>query len=200
MSLTAVLVVLVPAVRELSRAARSVEKLCDTLSQELPPTLTSIRLTSAEINSLTDDVNDGVQSASRVAKQVDQSVGNVRTQAHKVQVNTRSLIAGFSAAWTSLTRHEGRERRTPKKGRPHRNEAAYSAPSRSIDPSAGNVSSTLSAASNADSIAERSTSTPQNPLPELPPGQRPEVNLSSPRPHPTVEKRHSVDGQDAPHQ
>lgn len=102
-SLTAVLVVLVPAVIELSRAARSFEKLCDTLDRDLPPTLESIRQTTAEIARLTDDVNAGVQNAGRVAQQVDQSVSSVRHQAQRAQVSTRSLMAGMGAAWTTLT-------------------------------------------------------------------------------------------------
>jgi uncharacterized protein YoxC len=101
-SLTAVLLVLVPAVRELSRAARSVEKLCDTISRELPPTLESIRLTSLEITELTDDVTEGVQHAGRVVQQVDQSLSGVKNQAQRVQVSTRSVMAGVRAAWGSL--------------------------------------------------------------------------------------------------
>jgi len=44
-SLTAVLVVAIPTLMELSRAARSAEKLFDTLGRELPPTLEALRLT-----------------------------------------------------------------------------------------------------------------------------------------------------------
>lgn len=119
MSLTAVLVVLVPAIRELSRAARSVEKLCDTLNRELPPTLESIRLTSDEINHLADDVNEGVQNASRVAQQVDQEVSNVRVQAKRVQIGTRSLAAGVNAAFSTLMQPEKRrDRRLKPQKRP----------------------------------------------------------------------------------
>jgi uncharacterized protein YoxC len=103
-SLTAVLLVLVPAVRELSRAARSVEKLCDTISRELPPTLESIRLTSLEITELTDDVTEGVQHAGRVVQQVDQSLSGVKNQTQRVQVSTRSVMAGVRAAWGTFTR------------------------------------------------------------------------------------------------
>lgn len=38
-SLTAVLVAALPALQEIAKAARSIEKLADTLSRELPPTL-----------------------------------------------------------------------------------------------------------------------------------------------------------------
>ncbi|MGL5062590.1 MAG: DUF948 domain-containing protein [Microcoleus sp.] len=103
-SLTAVLVTLIPAVQALARAARSVEKLADTLSREFPPTLEAIRLTGLEISELTDDVSEGVQSAGEVAKQVDRSLGNAKKQAQNLQVTTRSVATGIKAAWKSFTR------------------------------------------------------------------------------------------------
>ena len=103
-SLTAVLVTLIPAVQALARAARSVEKLADTLSREFPPTLEAIRLTGLEISELTDDVSDGVQSAGEVVKQVDRSLGSAKKQAQNVQVTTRSVVTGIKAAWKTLTR------------------------------------------------------------------------------------------------
>ena len=103
-SLTAVLVTLIPAVQALTRAARSVEKLADTLSREFPPTLEAIRLTGLEISELTDDVSDGVQSAGEVVKQVDRSIGSAKKQAQNVQVTTRSVVTGIQAAWKTLTR------------------------------------------------------------------------------------------------
>ncbi|BAU43399.1 hypothetical protein [Leptolyngbya sp. O-77] len=101
-SLTAVLVALLPAVRELSRAARSAEKLFDTLNRDLPPTLDAIRRTGLELTDLTDDVSEGVQSAGRMVKQVDQSLLGVQQQAKKAQRVTRSLVVGFHAAWQTL--------------------------------------------------------------------------------------------------
>ncbi|GAB4158984.1 MAG: hypothetical protein Fur0046_38470 [Cyanobacteria bacterium J069] len=101
-SLTAVLVALLPTLRELSRAARSAEKLFDTLNRELPPTLESIRLTGLELTDLTDDVSEGVQSAGRMVKQVDQSLLGVQQQAKKAQRVTRSLAVGLQAAWQTL--------------------------------------------------------------------------------------------------
>ena len=103
-SLTAVLVVAVPALQELARAARSAEKLFDTLRRDLPPTLDAIRLTGLEISDLTDDVSDGVKSASQVVKQVDQSLEQARNQAKNVQVSTRSVFTGVKTAWKSFTR------------------------------------------------------------------------------------------------
>jgi len=103
-SLTAVLATLIPAVQALTRAARSVEKLADTLCREFPPTLEAIRLTGLEISELTDDVSDGVQSAGEVVKQVDRSLGSAKKQAQNVQVTTRSVVSGIKAAWKTLTR------------------------------------------------------------------------------------------------
>jgi len=102
-SLTAVLIVTVPAVQELGRAARSVEKLADTLTRELPPTLDAIRLTGLEISDLTDDVSSGVKSAGQVVKRVDQSFEGARRQAKQVQISTRSFLTGAKAAWQSFT-------------------------------------------------------------------------------------------------
>lgn len=103
-SLTAVLMTALPAMRELARAARSAEKLFDTLSRELPPTLEAIRLTGMEISNLTDGMNEGVQSASRVVGQVDQSLSGMRKQTKRAQTTTRSLLVGFKAAWKTFRR------------------------------------------------------------------------------------------------
>lgn len=103
-SLTAVLVAALPALQELARAARSVEKLADTLRRELPPTLEAIRLTGLEITELTDDVSQGVNSAGQVVQQVDRSIDSAKQQAKKVQVTTRSVFTGIKAAWNTLTR------------------------------------------------------------------------------------------------
>ncbi|MEH2105446.1 DUF948 domain-containing protein [Nostoc sp.] len=105
-SLTAVLVVAIPAFQELARAARSAEKLFDTLSRELPPTLEAIRVTGLEITDLTDDVSEGVKSASQVVKQVDQSLDSARIQAQNLQAGTRSIFIGAKAAWKNFTRQK----------------------------------------------------------------------------------------------
>jgi hypothetical protein len=102
-SLTAVLMVAIPAMRELGRAARSAEKLFDTLGRELPPTLEAIRLTGLEITELTDDMSEGVQNAGRIVKQVDQGVASARQQAKTLNTGRKSLFAGARAAWNSWT-------------------------------------------------------------------------------------------------
>lgn len=109
-SLTAVLVAALPALQELSRAARSAEKLFDTLRRDLPPTLEAIRLTGLEISDLTDDVSSGVKSAGQVVKQVDQSLGSARNQAKKIEVSTRSTFTGVKAAWRNFTRSPSNRR------------------------------------------------------------------------------------------
>lgn len=102
-SLTAVLMVAIPALRELGRAARSAEKFFDTLGRELPPTLEAIRLTGLEIVELTDDVTEGVQSAGQVAQQVTQSIATAQTGAKRLNTGTKTLLAGARAAWRTWT-------------------------------------------------------------------------------------------------
>ena len=107
-SLTAVLVAALPALQELSRAARSAEKLFDTLRREFPPTLEAIRLTGLEISELTDDLDEGVKSASGVVKQVDQSLDGAKKQVKGLQKNTRSVVVGVKEAWKTFNRPSSR--------------------------------------------------------------------------------------------
>jgi hypothetical protein len=98
-SLTALVVAAFPAIQDLSRASRSAEKLFDRLDRELPPTLEAIRLAGLELSDLSDEMSQGVQSASAVAQQVDLSLIQVKKQAGNVQTNTRSVWVGVKAAW-----------------------------------------------------------------------------------------------------
>jgi uncharacterized protein YoxC len=103
-SLTVILIALLPAVYALARAARSVERLVDTLNRDIPPTLEALRLTGLEISELTDDLTEGVQSAGEVVKQVDQTLTTAKQQAQQVQITTKSVFTGLSAAWQTLTK------------------------------------------------------------------------------------------------
>jgi len=112
-SLTIVLIVMIPTLKELARAARSAEKLFETLRREFPPTLEAIRLTGLEITDLTEDISEGVQSAGQVAKQLDQGITGARKQVRKVQLTTRSVMTGMKTAWKTFTRsHPTPPRRT----------------------------------------------------------------------------------------
>ncbi|MGB3536184.1 MAG: DUF948 domain-containing protein [Microcoleaceae cyanobacterium] len=102
-SLTAVLVAALPALQAAAKAARSLEKLADTLSREFPPTLEAIRMTGLEISELTDNVTEGVQSAGNVVKQVDQSLDNAKQQAKQVQTSTSGFLTGVRVAWKTFT-------------------------------------------------------------------------------------------------
>ncbi len=120
-SLTAVLVAAIPALQELARAARSAEKLFDTLSRELPPTLDAIRMTGLEITDLTNDVGEGVKNASQLVSQVDQSLDSARIQAQNLQVGTRTIFVGVKAAWKNFTQQKPVGRigdRTPSNEKP----------------------------------------------------------------------------------
>lgn len=102
--LLVVMTVVALVLRELGRAARSAEQLLDTLNRELPTTLEALRLTGIEITELTDDVNDGIEHASNIMRQVDDSLRTARRQAHQVNIGTRSFAVGVKAAWRMLLR------------------------------------------------------------------------------------------------
>lgn len=99
LSTTAVLVVALPAVVELGRAARSAEKLFDTLNRELPPVLEAMRATGEELSELTDGVGEGVERAGQLVQQVDEGVTFVKRQAGQVRKTSGSVFAGVQAAW-----------------------------------------------------------------------------------------------------
>ncbi len=101
-SLTAVLIVAIPTLQELSKAANSAEKLFDTLNREFPPTLEAIRLTGLEISELTDELNIGVKSASSVVKQVDTNLNQSSQQLQNVTVKTKSIFTGVKVAWLTF--------------------------------------------------------------------------------------------------
>jgi hypothetical protein len=98
-SVTALLVAAFPAIQDVSRAARSAEKLFDRLDRELPPTLEAIRLAGLELTDLGEEVSQGVQSASMVVKQVDRGIVEAKQQASNIQTNTKSVWVGVKAAW-----------------------------------------------------------------------------------------------------
>ena len=98
-SLFAVLLVTIPTLQEVARAARSAEKLFDTLNREFPPTLEAIRMTGKEVGELTDELNQGINNATGVVKQVDRGLVNAKIQAQQVQQNSKGLVVGIQAAW-----------------------------------------------------------------------------------------------------
>lgn len=120
-SLAVAIAVAIPALQELGRAARSAEKLFDTLARELPPTLEAIRLTGMEISDLTDDMTEGVQSAGQVVRQVDRSLEGAKRQGRRLSHSARRTLVGVQAAWQSLTKSSRRrspERRLTGRDRP----------------------------------------------------------------------------------
>jgi uncharacterized protein YoxC len=98
-SLVAVLIVAIPTLQEVARAARSAEKLFDTLNREFPPTLEAIRLTGQEVGELTDEINQSIDGATGVVKQLDRGLTTAKEQVQKAQDNSRSLLTGVKVAW-----------------------------------------------------------------------------------------------------
>lgn len=105
-SFIAVLIATIPTLQQLSNTARSAEKLLDTLNQELPPTLKAVRLTGTELNQLTEDVDQGIASATVIVKQVDRTITNTKEQVQQAQTGTRRLFVGIKAAWKTWVRKD----------------------------------------------------------------------------------------------
>lgn len=136
--LAALVCVSLPALMGLARAARSAEKLLDTLDRELPRTLEAMRNTGADLSGLADNMTDSVHSARNIAKQVDHSLSDVRQQAYQAKRTSRSVAVGFRAAWRVLTKptKSRPKRRPPVKPNPANPRTAQrtSPPPTSIDP------------------------------------------------------------------
>lgn len=96
-SLTAVLITLIPVVQELSRAARSAEKLFDTLNREFPNTLDAIRNTNLQLTELSTEMKEGVKSASGAVKQIDRTLVTAKKQVENAQLKNRGFWAGVKA-------------------------------------------------------------------------------------------------------
>ncbi len=133
-SLMALLLVAIFTLQELARAARSAEKLLDTLNREIPPTLRDIRVTGKELSGLSDEVTGSVQSARSVVRQVDQGLSEARVQAQKANITTRSVLAGAAAAFRVLAGSPRRRRRPPTRRPPVSPLSAP--PARSVSPDA----------------------------------------------------------------
>ncbi len=127
-SLIALLTVAILTLQELARAAKSAEKLLDTLNRELPVTLNDLRLTGRELSGLTNDVSGGVQSARNVVEQVDRSIVEARIKTQEAQITTRSFFVGASAALQVLVNGKPRRRRRPPTRRPPTAPVAESPP------------------------------------------------------------------------
>ncbi|MFM2312865.1 MAG: hypothetical protein RLZZ04_2141 [Cyanobacteriota bacterium] len=98
-SLFAVLLVTIPTLQEVGRAARSAEKLFETLNREFPPTLEAIRLTGKEVGELTEDLNQGITKATGVVQQVDRGIVTAKQQVQQVRQGSFGVVAGVKAAW-----------------------------------------------------------------------------------------------------
>lgn len=107
-SLTALLAVAIPAFKELAQAGRSVQKLADTLSRELPPTLEAIRLTGLEISELSDELTQGAKNAGDAVKQVNDGIKGVKEKAQNVGIQTKSTLAGIKAGWLAFRKPKRR--------------------------------------------------------------------------------------------
>ena len=102
--LTILLLAAIPAFQELAKAAKSVIRLADTLTRELPATLEAIRMTGLELSELSDELNQGAKNAGEAVKQVNDGLKGVRQGASTASIATKSAFAGLKAGLKSLGR------------------------------------------------------------------------------------------------
>ncbi len=114
-SLTLVLLVALPALAELSRAARSADRLFELLCRELPATLDALRDTGRELTDLSDEMTDSLRSAGAVVRQVDEGLDDMRRNVAIAERTGRSLIVGLTTGITTLLKGTAntRSRRSP---------------------------------------------------------------------------------------
>jgi len=105
-SLTAVLIALIPVVQELSRAARSAEKLFDTLNREFPDTLEAIRVTNIEITELSEEMKGGVKSASGAVQKFDRTLINAKKQVESAQTKSKSFWIGLKTGFQTWKNYD----------------------------------------------------------------------------------------------
>jgi Skp family chaperone for outer membrane proteins len=98
-SLTAVLAAAFPAFLELGRAARSAEKLLDTLNREIPRTLDALRRTGTDLTDLTDELEDSFKSAKGILQQTEKSLKQTHQQLQQVQRGSHRTWVGIKTAW-----------------------------------------------------------------------------------------------------
>ncbi|MEB3224615.1 MAG: DUF948 domain-containing protein [Synechococcus sp.] len=108
LSLTAVLAAAFPAFLELGRAARSAEKLLDTLNREIPRTLDALRRTGGDITELTDELEASFKSARGILQETEKGLKQTHRQIQQVQRRSRSTWAGLQTAWTTFQRSSQR--------------------------------------------------------------------------------------------
>lgn len=112
LSLTAVLAAAFPAFLELGRAARSAEKLLDTLNREIPRTLEALRRTGVDITDLTDELEDSFKSAKTILQQTEKSLKQTQQQIQQVHRSSRSTWIGLKTAWQVFQRPRLQPRKT----------------------------------------------------------------------------------------
>lgn len=94
-SLTSVLVTIIPLVQQLNNTARSAEKLFDILNQEFPHTLEAIRQTNLELTELSEEMKEGVKSASSTVKQIDVGLISAKEKVNQAQNKGKSFWIGL---------------------------------------------------------------------------------------------------------
>ena len=187
-SLMALLLVAILTLKELARAARSAEKLLDTLNRELPVTLHDLRLTGKELSALSDEVSGSMQSARSVVQQVDRGLTEAKASAQQAQITTRSLWAGATAAFQVLAGKPRRRRQRPPTRRPPVNPTVNPTVNPPVHPTV-NPPAAQAANSPVEAVIDPAVNSPVETAPAQSPTQDLPSSVSTPAPQDTGASR-----------
>ncbi|MGA7954907.1 MAG: DUF948 domain-containing protein [Gloeobacterales cyanobacterium] len=101
-ALLALVLALLPLLSQLTRTARSAERLLDLVERELPPILDSLQQTTAEVTDISQEVGGGLKRVNQTVDAVGTSMGVFQAGVSQVSVSTKAWAAGAKAAWKTL--------------------------------------------------------------------------------------------------
>eukprot|EP00245_Coleochaete_scutata_P011732 TRINITY_DN4420_c0_g1_i2.p1 TRINITY_DN4420_c0_g1~~TRINITY_DN4420_c0_g1_i2.p1 ORF type:complete len:367 (-),score=54.39 TRINITY_DN4420_c0_g1_i2:829-1929(-) len=112
-SISALLLMAIPTLRAMKKAAESVEKLADTAREELPGTMAALRLSGMEISDLTmelsdlsQDIGEGLRSSARAVQAAEDGLRRMGSFASNSTLNSRNSTGGGSEASSSRSRSD----------------------------------------------------------------------------------------------
>lgn len=101
-ALLALVLSLLPLLAQLTRTARSAERLLDLVERELPPILDALQQTTAEVSDISQEVGGGLKRVNQTVDAVGTGLGVFQTGVSQVNVRSKAWAAGAKAAWKTL--------------------------------------------------------------------------------------------------
>ncbi len=106
-ALLALVLALLPLLAQLTRTARSAERLFDLVERELPPILDSLQQTTAEVSDISQEVGGGLKRVNQTVDAVGTGLGVFQTGVSQANIRSQAWAAGAKAAWKTLRQKPG---------------------------------------------------------------------------------------------